>query len=568
MEQFLEILYRVIPASLRNLISDKPFSENTRTSNEKKIKSMNIDLTQNPGKIQESLEQIQGNIIGGFNKDFETFLFFKFKDPEKGRKWVGQIISEVATSEEVIAFNNLFKSIKQRSRREGIVKATWTNIAFSHSGLETLEAPEVDSFPEDFKSGLAERAKQIGDEGNSAPEKWVGSLGSKDVHALLIVASDSLVDLSNLVDKYINDPSFSAAATLLFRQEGRTRIDDPGHEHFGFKDGVSQPGIRGITPPDPKEENKGTGGEDLLYPGEFVLGFPKQIPCPGRDEKGEPVNPNRDPGDISKSGPEWTKNGSYLVFRRLSQNVQAFRNNVNELAQATGLDSAVLGAKLVGRYESGAPLEQTDIQVDPTKGDPSINDSGLLDDERINRFEYGEDPQGEFVPRAAHVRKAYPRDQVGGKGSASESETQTHRLLRRGIPFGNSLGAPEHGGAHEEFPHDRGLLFLAYQRSIVEQFEFVQSAWVNDSNFPCNSAKQDPLNNDKDDICKLDNPPDGQDPIIAQSHEGSFRLPPNKGSSCPVHNLNVQHFVTTTGGEYFFQPSINALGRIAGKKSQ
>jgi Dyp-type peroxidase family len=530
--------------------------------------------TQDPGCIQENLCQIQGNIIGGFNKDYQTFLFLKFNDPAKGRNWVGQMIPEISTSEEVLAFNALFKAVRKRSGREGIVKATWTNIAFTHSGLKVLGIPNTDlnCFPDDFKSGLAARAiDKVGDLGSNAPENWVGSLGSKDIHAILIVASDSLTDLNNLIDGYINNQTFSAAVTIIFRQEGRAREgNERGNEHFGFKDGVSQPGIRGITPPlDPNDEekkNKGPGGEDLLYPGEFVLGYPKQRPKPEADG----INPNRNPGDIATSGPEWTKNGSYLVFRRLSQDVQGFRNQINELAKTTGLDPAVLGAKFVGRYKSGAPLEQTDEQreaipfIDPTLGDPSIDDLSLLGNDKINHFEYGDDLDGHFVPRAAHIRKAYPRDQEGGAGSATESETQTHRLLRRGIQFGNSLGAPEHGGADEEFPYDRGLLFLAYQRSIEDQFEFVQSAWVNDPNFPCNSA----TNNKESNIACPANESDGQDPIIAQSTQGSFRLPLGKeGSGCPVHNLDVKHFVTTTGGEYFFQPSIDAIYKIAGQQS-
>jgi Dyp-type peroxidase family len=525
---------------------------------------MNVVDPQNPGNIKAHLGQIQGNIIGGFNKDYQTFLFLKFNRPDRGRSWLGSIIPEIATSEEVKAFNALFKVLRHRSGREGIVKASWTNIAFSHSGLKALgvNQGELDAFPDDFKSGLAARAesKYVGDVGASAPENWVGPLGSKDVHALLIVASDSLADLNDLVDGYINDPTFAAAATVIFRQEGRTRVDKPGHEHFGFKDGVSQPGIRGVTPPKKDDQNKGPGNEDLLYPGEFVLGYPKQKPFPGTEK---PFNPNHEPGDLSMSGPAWTVNGSYLVFRRLAQNVPAFRQQVHELAKKTGLDSAVVGAKLVGRYESGAPLEKVDPDADPTLKDPSIDDPSLLSDERINAFEYEDDFDGHKVPRAAHIRKSYPRDQVGGAGSTTESETQTHRLLRRGIPFGNSLGAPEHGGAHEEFPHDRGLLFLAYQRSIKDQFEFVQSAWVNDANFPCPAAKIDKPEN----ICKTGEP-DGQDPIIAQTTSGKFQLPPSQGSGCPVHNLDVKHFVTTTGGEYFFQPSIDALAYLAHAKTE
>jgi deferrochelatase/peroxidase EfeB len=77
---------------------------------------------------------------------------------------------------------------------------------------------------------------------------------------------------------------------------------------------------------------------------------------------------------------------------------------------------------------------------------------------------------------AAHIRKAYPRDEVTvAVAEDSESDTQTHRLLRRGIPFGGSFGAAVGGGIHDP----RGLLFQCYQRSIEDQFEFVQSQWVN-----------------------------------------------------------------------------------------
>ena len=106
-----------------------------------------------------------------------------------------------------------------------------------------------------------------------------------------------------------------------------------------------------------------------------------------------------------------------------------------------------------------------------------------------------------IVPRAAHIRKAYTRDETlpGLKDAEdSESVTQTHRLLRRGIPFGTSfrpsLGATGHGGKFGvEEPNDRGLLFLAYQSDIERQFEFVQNNWVNNVNFPQSGDGQDPI---------------------------------------------------------------------------
>ena len=155
-------------------------------------------------------------------------------------------------------------------------------------------------------------------------------------------------------------------------------------------------------------------------------------------------------------------------------------------------DPAVVGAKLVGRYKSGVPLEKTEDEkaliaasklpanFDSTKGDPSgavatalgvtlgtkPNEGNLAEDRRLNNhFEFGED-KGAIVARAAHIRKAYPRDEDRPDGD--ENDSQVHRIMRRGIPFGTSfrpgLGAAGHGGKPGvEEPGDRGLLFMCYR---------------------------------------------------------------------------------------------------------
>jgi Dyp-type peroxidase family len=495
-----------------------------------------------PDLTRLDLDSIQGNILAGFNKDHQHFLFFQLPDSDSGREWLRTTVETLASSREVLAFNNLFRRAGAQ-RRAALPKATWANLALTFSGLRALGVPErdLDAFPSAFRMGMKARAELIGDVGDSAPETWVESFGSPDVHGVLILAADLSRDLAAEVAARKDDLA-GVGGTVLFEQAGRTRVDEPGHEHFGFKDGVSQPGIRGVTRPNnPDDPDQGQPGQDLLWPGEFVLGYPTQIPTPTPGE-----STNNDPGPISTSGPAWTVNGSYLVLRRLRQDVQGFRSFVARAAAQIGMDEDVLGAKIVGRYRNGCPLERTEglpEDVDPTAGDPSRSDRSLLDDDRINNFEFGDDPDGLVVPRAAHIRKAYPRDEDAPTGP--EATTQTHRLLRRGIPFGVSLdesaraGSP--AGADATFPDDRGLLFLCYQSSIRRQFEFVQRRWVNDGDFPADG--------------------DGQDPVITQSSAaGRFRIP----SPRRTHVLMMRHFVTTTGGEYFFQPSLDALRRLSG----
>jgi Dyp-type peroxidase family len=500
-----------------------------------------------------NLSNIQGNILGGFNKDFQTFLFVKFKGPAEGRAWIKAIADAdldvgvaKSNSASVLEFNAQFKSLAADGiKPETVIAAAWTNLAISFQGLQALgvKAADLKVFPKAFKDGMAVRKDFIGDSGTSDPSTWIAPFGTTDLHAVVLLAADSEGTLAARVTAVTSSPEFKAGVTVLLQQEGRTRVDEPGHEHFGFKDGVSQPGVRGVTVPDDPIGNPDQGhpGQDLLWPGEFVLGYPTQKPKakPGVD------GPNPDPGPGSSSGPRWTADGSYLVFRRLAQDVPGFRAHVKALATANGTSEDLMGAKLVGRYKSGCPLEKRKFQplpFSPAATDPGIATPALADsDELNNNFEFGDDPDGAICPLAAHIRKAYPRDeQTTPDPIQSESSTQTHRLLRRGIPFGNSFGAPKGGGAGDP----RGLLFLAYQKDIASQFEFVQQSWVNNPAFPPFPAGSAP----------------GQDAIIAQSASGPFELVPGKPQ------ITVTHFVTTTGGEYFFCPSIDALHKIGGNK--
>jgi Dyp-type peroxidase family len=538
------------------------------------------------------LNQIQGNVLGGFNKDYQTFLFLTFTDKAAARQWVGGIANEVATASEVARFDGLFKAVNSRRRGElGVLKATWMNVAFSHAGIKFLGASEANKFPDEFVQGMEARAGVNQDAGRSAPANWLPAFRGKQIHALLIVASDSQQDLGEHVLRYVHNMGLHGVQ-VTYLQDGAVRADEPGREHFGFRDGVSQPGVRHFDSHVPAltkaqaEPIHGNPGQDRVHAGEFVLGYPTQKVTPKDCGAGKSTSPNPDEGPSSpkhevpngdkvtvqeEKMPSWGTNGSYLVFRRLAQDVRGFHEMVDRLAKEGKFgtsDPAVVGAKLVGRYASGAPLERTADEeellgddFDPTKGDPSEAvakvlgvtepasgmEGDLAEDRRLNNhFEYGDD-SGAIVPRAAHIRKAYPRDEKRDTGD--ENDSQIHRIIRRGIPFGTSfrpgLGAAGHGGRPGvEEPGDRGLLFLCYQSSLARQFEFIQRLWVHNADFPSQG--------------------DGEDPIIAQTPQGDFSLQDAAGKNRPKAHVQIMHFVTMTGGEYFFQPSIDALTKVLG----
>jgi Dyp-type peroxidase family len=475
------------------------------------------------------LDQVQGNIVAGFNKDWTSYLFLALPDePSRARTWLAGLVGQVATAQEVKQFNDLFRAIRRRrGQREGAVEAAWMNLAFTHDGLAKLGVgnSQLRRFPQEFREGMRKRSGTIGDVGDNHPDRWPNGLGTRTIHALMILAADSLEDLNRETLYFVRDAA-SSGVSLVFQQDGMTRPDAPGHEHFGYRDGISQPGVRGLTASSyPAGSDDRDPPQDVVAAGEFVLGYPRERPWDGGED---PLSPE----------PEWTRNGSYLVFRRLRQDVKGFQDFVAAEAAKRNMSPDLFEAKLLGRYRSGAPL----LGAGNAALDPGTTDSGALDKDRINAFGYAADPQGREVPRAAHIRKTYPRDQP----ASSKELAERPRILRRGIPFGQSFrdGHPPHSpfGADPPFPDDRGLCFVSYQRSIRDQFERIQCTWVNQEAVP--------------------EAGDGVDPIASQAAGQRWIRILGAGTD----PLPLPSWVTTTGGEYFFSPSISTLAWLADER--
>jgi Dyp-type peroxidase family len=290
------------------------------------------------------------------------------------------------------------------------------------------------------------------------------------------------------------------------------------------------------TPKSQVDQNQAQPGQDLLWPGEFLFGYSGQDPN-ATDFAVE--GPTQDPPV------EFMRNGAFLVFRRLAQSVPEFDQAVKTAAAGTGGSSEqaspeLLGAQLVGRWKSGAPIINA-----PTADDPALAEGTGKE----NDFEFGDDREGLVCPWAAHIRKVYPRDDVfhntsptKEEGDTAEASTQTHRMLRRGIAFGPELTEHEAKSGHSDPAQARGLLFKCYVTSIEEQFEFVQQSWVNNANFSQPGA--------------------GIDAIIGQSATepapflGAAPVSQDAGQKPQLH---FARFVTMQGGEYFFAPAISAL---------
>jgi Dyp-type peroxidase family len=529
------------------------------------------------------INDIQGNSLAGFNKDFQMLLFLKIHDREISKAWIRSIIPRIATVAEVLMFNNLFRALRNRqgSAPQGL-GATWINIAFTYEGIQKLvPAKDAERFDsgDPFRIGMPTRSALLGDPTDPTaighPDRWVigGTDASKYPDLVLIIASDDPLHLNAEVTRIKSSITALASSQggtsgleIIFEQPGATRPDLPGHEHFGFKDGISQPGVRGrvsktakdfftarfLDPTAPAAARFAKPGQPLIWPGQFVLGYKMQ-------RNDDPIQPQRP----LKLSPSWTKNGSFLVFRRLLQDVPAFWNFMEQtaakLSQKPGfatITPEILAAKFVGRWKSGAPLMRTPIADNPDLAKDSLAN---------NHFAYGADTQklplipidgypgdnfppadsntfGSGCPFAAHIRKVNPRDLGTDVGGASD--TLTHQVLRRGIPFGSPLVDPFQLTAME-LQEERGLLFISYQTSIENQFEFLSEHWAN-------SELNPPIGG-------------GHDPIIGQNQEQNdrTRIFELMGTDGSIETIEISiDWVIPTGGGYFFSPSIATLKKV------
>ncbi len=366
------------------------------------------------------------------------YEFLTFDTPDGGRAWLSEMQDKVQSATDA-------KATMDESDR-------WVTLAFTWNGLRALGVPEesLATFPDAFREGMASRASILGDVGPAAPEHWVGGLAGDDLHAIAILFSRT--------DEQ-NAKSIAAHDDLLARTDGVRSLSyldlnatppfNYAHDHFGFRDRLSQPVIKGSG----EEPTPGSGAP--LESGEFILGYP--------DENG-PVAGLPQPDVLSR-------NGSYMAYRRLEEHVGLFRDYLKTHAE-TAEGQELLAAKFMGRWRSGAPLV-----LAPDSDDPDLG----ADPMRNNDFNYQEmDPFGYACPLGSHARRLNPRD--------TAHYMNRRRMIRRGATYGPALGEGDPDDGVE-----RGIAAFIICADLVRQFEFAQNVWINDRTFHELGNEHDPI---------------------------------------------------------------------------
>jgi Dyp-type peroxidase family len=367
------------------------------------------------------------------------------------------------------------------------------------------------------------RAKsQLLDRATSAPECWEPELRAGAIHVLVSAYGRTRADLDERLAA-VHDPIERLDCGVECQAVQRTQlIEGTRREHFGFADGIGQPSIEGVdgraypgqgVPTERRLALARLGPVRLPYvaragwrpvkAGEFVLGY--------HDEDGVVA-----PAPASPLG----RNGTFMVYRKLEQDVPAFTSLVSELAEDHyDGDTELVAAKIVGRFYDGTPLDLS----------PQHADARMAGDAaRVNDFRFADDPKGHRCPVGAHVRRANPRASLSGGGQ----RTRRHRILRRGMSYEDWT---ENGELRA-----RGLLFICYQASIARQFEVVNRWCVQGAAI---GVAQD------------------RDYLTAATQGDTVGM--TIGGDPPTFLRPHEPLVTTRGGEYLFVPGITALEAIS-----
>jgi len=380
-------------------------------------------------------------------------------------------------------------------------RAAWAALALSFQGLKALGVPadSLASFPPEFQQGMAARAAELRDTGESAPERWEQPLGHPNVHLVIYALAPDAARLEAVLAGARNALRDVPGVAPIWQQN--TYMLPNERTSFGFKDGISHPDIEGsgIPPTNPHEAH--------FKAGEFILGYPNEsgdlLPMPQPEVLG--------------------RNGSYVVFRKLQTRVAAFRQYVRAHARSRD-EEELLAAKFVGRWPSGAPLVLAWERDDPELGaDPRRNNAFL--------YEANDDARGLKCPLGAHARRTYPRD------SKIIGVARMHRIIRRSSSYGPML--PE--GVLEDDGADRGILFFCLQANLVRGFEFVKTQWIDEGTFFGTPDEMDPLVG----------PHDGSGRFTIPQQPIRRRLP------------ELPRLVVNRGGEYCFMPGLRALRWLA-----
>ena len=548
-------------------------------------------------ELDLDLHDIQGNIVkayGRYGYPMARYFFFRIRKSAGTREFVERVAPLITTA----------------AQRD--LPAVTTNIGFTYEGLKRLGVPDetLHGFLDAFSMGMKARRSIVGDTGpnyfTNWDPIWNGTVNADSGHGDSANRDGTIYDQHTHIFMSINGrlvpPSDPARETETFparwkqmednieehfqkilaiadvaKVDGKVSVelmrghrgdhgDDryqlaialpDGKEHFGYTDGISSTYFKGsgddpnrvVGGGKPNGGNPATAeGWDPIETGEFLLGH-----------KDEAFEYPKAPGP-----PLFARNGTYLVYRKLHQNVDSFNRYLKDIGSTFPEGREAFAAKLAGRWRNGAPLVSFPTEAEANAFATELDDlqkksrggESMTDQERsrykglkqqLRGFDYTDDVTGARCPFGSHLRRANPRSalEFGEKDAFNEpgSLSNRRRILRRGLPYGKSDSASADDGDH-------GIIIMLLNANISRQFEFVQQQWFNFGNDFKAANDQDPILGNHG--TNKDGRGNGRMVIEGDKATGK---PPFFCSAMPT-------LVETRGGDYYFVPSMTSLRMI------
>jgi len=445
------------------------------------------------------LSDLQGNILKGHGRDHTLNIFLRF-DPARVadvRRAIRSLAANVTSALTQLRETSVFRII-------GRSGGTAVYLAMSAAGYRAIGLTPPGNPA--FLAGMAARGTDLGD-----PDEieWEDHL--RGVHAMLIVADDSdilVAEAATLLTAGLG----GAGITVLGLDAGHAicRVPGGGKHQFGYVEGRSQPLLL---------------AEDVAAERARERSF---IWDPGFSPRHCALV--RDP-----HGAFGDSFGSYLVYRKLEQNIAGFQARERALAgslEQIGQDRRCAGVMAVDEVEEGATL----TTVKAVRA--------------VDHFDHPLDVAGLRCPFMSRVRKSDPHSDTGRMLGTPLDPERSHLMPHRGIPYRAPADQPDGDGLPSA---GGGQLFMAYNADIGRQFEFTQKFWVNNPAFV--------------DDALAGAPNAGIDPIIGHAVPGmavqpqSWRTSPGAPSGGSLR-FTFADFVTMKGGEYLFAPSLSALAAL------
>jgi len=525
------------------------------------------------------LYDIQGNIMKnyaefGFIK--ARYLFFKVNNGEQGRTFLKGVRGYITSAAPWTAGAGNVNGVPWPE--------CTTNISFTYNGLKTLgvSVQTLQSFPDEFIVGMRGRRSILGDNGPSDPDKW-DPVFHEEIHIFMSIEGQTEKAIEDRYNEILNILTLQNLNGVMLLDGHRAEKGEAhkpyqdasvlyenglptAKEHFGYTDGISNPFFKGMT----AEMGELAGGGKKNDKGKLGYGDPELDSTWLPLETGEFILGHKDEAQeypVAPMPPLMAKNGSFLVYRKLHENVGKFNAYLDKAAENFPGGKELLAAKFVGRWRNGVPVttlpNESDANALSEKRHAAIaaittaatpeekikaQEAYRVINKKFQAFDYNNDISGGRCPVGAHTRRANPRGALEfGHEKAFDTPgavDNRRRIIRRGLPYGSSAGDPtSNDGNH-------GTIIMTIHANIKRQFEFVLQQWINYGN-------DFKLANDKDPLCGNHDEREG-------IGDGRMIIQATNATDAPPYFLSeLPRFVETRGGEYFFIPSITALRMIA-----